>query len=83
MACAKDKRCIAPTYGIGRGSESTRGNHRQDQAALSMLAYMHGLSCSLAVHKVGVSLHHDGTNDSPLCRKVVGHAVAEHDRNPR
>ena len=84
-ACALDERCIAPHYGVpmhGRGSVSTRGNHRQDQAALSILSYQHGFGCQTKVHELGFQLHTDGTNDNQLCRTIVGRAVAEHDRVP-
>ena len=56
-ACAADKTCIAP-------EGSSRANHRQDQAALTLLMHRHGIAgeCStnnLAIY--GVSLHNDGS----------------------
>ena len=38
VACASDKACICP-------AGSNRGNHRQDQAALSLAMGMHGVTC--------------------------------------
>jgi hypothetical protein len=38
VACALEKQCVCP-------EKSNRGNHRQDQAALSLAMAMHGLTC--------------------------------------
>jgi hypothetical protein len=38
VTCALDKACVCP-------EKSNRGNHRQDQAALSLTMAMHGLTC--------------------------------------
>ena len=48
-ACALDKACVAP-------AGSNRGNHRQDQAALSLVLAMHGVFCNRKsfVHAHGV-----------------------------
>mmetsp|Transcript_26662 Transcript_26662/g.80043 ORF Transcript_26662/g.80043 Transcript_26662/m.80043 type:complete len:257 (-) Transcript_26662:125-895(-) len=68
--CALDRGCIAPVYGQGRGSVSTRGNHRQDQAALTLLAHFANMSCHRAPHTTGVALHHDKVNDNTICRRL-------------
>lgn len=52
--CAKHRECICP---IG----STRGNHRQDQAALTLILTMHNVQCGLSwVHPHGLKArgHH-------------------------
>ena len=59
VRCAHDRECIAPVYGSGRGSRSLRGNHRQDQAALSFIAYRAGWRCESGPATVGVALHVD------------------------
>ena len=53
--CALKKSCIGP-------QGSNRSNHRQDQSALSLLAYKQGLGCfPLCVHNCGgVRIHNDG-----------------------
>jgi len=53
--CALRESCIAP-------QGSNRSNHRQDQSALSLLAYGQGLSCfPVCVHDCGgVRIHNDG-----------------------
>ena len=38
VSCALEKACVCP-------EKSNRGNHRQDQAALSLAMAMHGLTC--------------------------------------
>lgn len=85
--CALDRGCIAPVYGRGRGSVSTRGNHRQDQAALTMLAHFADLSCYGDAQSAGFMLHHDKVNDNKLCRELVASGgaakIPAHDRNPR
>lgn len=83
--CALDHRCIAPIYGIGGGSEATRGNHRQDQAGVSLLAHFAGLRCNSTERDAGFVLHRDKSNDNEACREhYVGHAdLPSHDRNPR
>jgi hypothetical protein len=65
-----ERQCIAPEYGKGAGSVSTRGNHRQDQAALTMLAHFANMSCEGNVVAAGFVLHHDKVNDNKLCREL-------------
>ncbi|RUS27546.1 hypothetical protein BC938DRAFT_483088 [Jimgerdemannia flammicorona] len=52
VECALKKECIAP-----KGSR--RGNHRQDQAAITFLAYKHGYVCSESARFHGVMTHED------------------------
>ena len=59
--CALDKRCIAPLYGgVGRGFQSTRGNHRQDQAGLSMLVALIGGGVEVRQQQHGSNASHGG-----------------------
>ena len=71
--------------GVGGGSESTRGNHRQDQAGVSLLAHFAGLRCNGNERDAGFVLHRDKSNDNEACRThYAGHAaLPSHDRNPR
>ena len=75
----------SPPLGIGGGSEATRGNHRQDQAGVSLLAHFAGLRCNSTERDAGFVLHRDKSNDNEACREhYVGHAdLPSHDRNPR
>eukprot|EP00040_Diaphanoeca_grandis_P043055 m.266818 g.266818 ORF g.266818 m.266818 type:complete len:437 (-) comp69507_c0_seq1:253-1563(-) len=85
VQCALDKRCIAPTYpeGGGRGAISTRGNHRQDQAAISLLAHFAGARCNSTSQDVGFVLHVDKANEGELCNQLYAdRQLPEHDRNP-
>eukprot|EP00041_Stephanoeca_diplocostata_P017922 m.370502 g.370502 ORF g.370502 m.370502 type:complete len:458 (+) comp20860_c0_seq3:33-1406(+) len=82
--CSLDRRCIAPIYpddsGRTSGSVSTRGNHRQDQAALTMLAIFSNNACSVHPRQLRIHMHKDGVNDNPLCRKIFGenHTLPKH-----
>jgi hypothetical protein len=86
--CALDAACISPVYGEGRGSIATRGNHRQDQAGLTMLAHFANMSCEGDARAAGFTLHSDKVNDNTLCKKLKssaglsGDVIPEHDRNP-
>ena len=55
--CALDERCIAPTY--PRHFRANRGNHRQDQAALSLLASIAGYRCSESPRDLDFFLHRE------------------------
>ena len=48
--CSLDVECIAP-------SGSHRGNHRQDQAALTVLAWLHGLHATCTRQVVPLLTH--------------------------
>jgi hypothetical protein len=63
VACALNRSCIAP---LGPGGPSHRGNHRQDQAALTMLSHLHGMPCVDKELGAGFKLHQDNrwTNQS-------------------
>ncbi|KAI9245028.1 hypothetical protein BY458DRAFT_529187 [Sporodiniella umbellata] len=50
--CGLDKDCIAPPG-------SSRANHRQDQAALTFLAYRAGFSCNKAPNFYSLQTHRD------------------------
>ncbi|KAI8886553.1 hypothetical protein K501DRAFT_243979 [Backusella circina FSU 941] len=52
LECGMDKRCIAPPG-------SSRANHRQDQAALTMLAYMGGFKCNMSPNYYKLQTHRD------------------------
>lgn len=69
-ACAQNRSCIAP---LGPGGASHRGNHRQDQAALTMLSHLTGMPCTDKELRAGFKLHQDNrwTNLS-FCETVLG-----------
>ncbi|KAI7905395.1 uncharacterized protein BX663DRAFT_499570 [Cokeromyces recurvatus] len=50
--CGLDKNCIAPPG-------SSRANHRQDQAALTFLAYRMGLQCRMSPQYYNIQIHRD------------------------
>lgn len=50
--CGLQKNCIAPPG-------SSRANHRQDQAALTYLAYLHGHQCTEHPHNFNLQTHRD------------------------
>lgn len=52
LHCGMDKHCIAPPG-------SSRANHRQDQAALTMLAYMGGHKCNMSPNYYKLQTHRD------------------------
>lgn len=52
--CGLDKNCIAPPG-------SSRKNHRQDQAALTLLAYMNGHRCKGRPDQYDLQIHRDGS----------------------
>ncbi|ORZ14010.1 hypothetical protein BCR42DRAFT_438949 [Absidia repens] len=63
--CGLDKNCIAPPG-------SSRKNHRQDQAALTFLAYKNGHSCSLAPARFDhLQIHRDVACRSSLLEMEV------------
>ncbi|RCI02636.1 hypothetical protein CU098_006949 [Rhizopus stolonifer] len=57
--CGLDKDCIAPPG-------SSRANHRQDQAALTFLAYRAGFSCLKAPNSYNLQTHRDHSCRSEL-----------------
>ncbi|KAG1458309.1 hypothetical protein G6F55_005424 [Rhizopus delemar] len=57
--CGLDKNCIAPPG-------SSRANHRQDQAALTFLAYRAGYSCRKAPNSYSLQTHRDHSCRSEL-----------------
>lgn len=64
--CANELKCIAPPG-------SNRSNHRQDQAALTVLAHQGGFTCFPFCQRGcgGVLLHQDGKGASRrLCRSI-------------
>lgn len=65
-ACALDRDCIAP-------AGSSRKNHRQDQAVLSVLLYQFAQKYGIALENelLGVSCHHD-----PLTRDQVKEEIS-------
>ena len=80
VQCALDPECITP-----RGS--SRMNHRQDQAGLSVLVdrafglgpNTKGGACSTgAVAQLGVALHKDESLSREECNKLVGREVPPH-----
>ncbi|CAO3592976.1 unnamed protein product [Absidia cylindrospora] len=63
--CGKDKNCIAPPG-------SSRKNHRQDQAALTFLAYKNGHSCSQSPARFHqLQIHRDVACRSSLLEKEL------------
>ncbi|OZJ02780.1 hypothetical protein BZG36_03489 [Bifiguratus adelaidae] len=51
--CGLDQNCIAPP-------ESSRANHRQDQAAFTFLVYRADYLCTVHPQEYGVKVHEDG-----------------------
>jgi hypothetical protein len=76
--CAGTEDCIAPTF---QGSVSNRGNHRQDQAALTMLAALSGFACTVRSIEAGFALHKDEVVDHEQCEKLLGRSVPKHHRS--
>jgi hypothetical protein len=77
VQCAKREDCIAPTK---PGSISTRSNHRQDQAALTMLAELRGFKCITRSIEAGFALHKDEIVDHGKCEAILGRAASAHTR---
>lgn len=72
--CALRRHCIAP---LGPGPPSHRGNHRQDQAALTMLSILHNMPCVDQEKTLGFRLHQDNrwTNTS-YCSDLSASSVS-------
>jgi len=73
VECANDERCIAPPG-------SSRSNHRQDQAALTMLAELRDFACRLRSIEVGFALHKDEIVNHSRCEALLGHPARRHKR---
>jgi hypothetical protein len=57
--CGLQKKCVAPPG-------SSRENHRQDQAVLTYLAYLHGHECTVAPRDFALYTHRDKSCRSEL-----------------
>ena len=64
LRCASNVSCIAPPG-------STRTNHRQDQAALTLLATQRGYRCDVGSIQVGVALHKDEIVNTTECAELL------------
>lgn len=63
--CGLDKLCIAPPG-------SSRANHRQDQSALTLLAYKNGFQCTLSPRLYyGLEIHKDTSCRSSLLERQI------------
>ena len=67
-ACALNRSCIAP---LGPGGASHRGNHRQDQSALTILSHAAGMPCVDKELNAGFRLHQVLTTS--LTNPSLGH----------
>jgi hypothetical protein len=73
VLCSKNRDCIAPD---GPGQASHRGNHRQDQAGLTMLAHLNGMPCEDRELDAGFKLHQDNRwQNLSFCEEMK---LAEH-----
>lgn len=77
VRCATQRECIAPN---GPGLRSSRSNHRQDQAALTLLADMAGFDCITRSIEVGFALHKDEVVDYKQCELILGRSAPHHVR---
>lgn len=73
VECAKTEKCISPTG-------SHRGNHRQDQAALTFIAALAGFACTIRSIDAGFALHKDEVVNHTNCELLLGRSVAHHGR---
>ena len=66
--CSLDRSCIAPQ---GPGAESHRGNHRQDQAGLTLISHLNGMPCFDKELSAGFKLHQDNRwQNKTFCEEV-------------
>ena len=71
IGCASDEACIAP-------QGSSRTNHRQDQAALTLLATQRSYNCEVGSIQMGVALHKDEIVNTSLCAEFLDAEAPAH-----
>ena len=72
IACVSDEACVAPPG-------TSRTNHRQDQAALTLLATQRSYDCDVGSIRMGVALHKDEIVNTSLCAEFLGGMAPAHE----